>query len=40
MSLLKIADRGYVLEKGKVIEELTAKDFTSKESVYNAIMGR
>ncbi len=40
MSLLKIADRGYVLEKGKVIEELTAKDFKSKESVYNAIMGR
>ena len=40
MSLLKIADRGYVLEKGKVIEELDAKDFRSKESVYDAIMGR
>lgn len=40
MSLLKIADRGYVLEKGKVIEELSAKDFESKESVYDAIMGR
>jgi branched-chain amino acid transport system ATP-binding protein len=40
MSLLKIADRGYVLEKGKVIEELDAKDFLSKESVYDAIMGR
>lgn len=40
MSLLKIANRGYVLEKGKVIEELDAKDFRSKESVYDAIMGR
>lgn len=40
MSLLKIADRGYVLEKGRVIEELDAKDFRSKESVYDAIMGR
>ena len=40
MSLLKIADREYVLEKGKVIEELDAKDFRSKESVYDAIMGR
>lgn len=40
MSLLKIANRGYVLEKGKVIEELDAKDFLSKESVYDAIMGR
>lgn len=40
MSLLKIADRGYVLEKGRVIEELDAKDFLSKESVYDAIMGK
>lgn len=40
MSLLKIADRGYVLEKGKVIEELNAEDFTSKDAVYDAIMGR
>jgi branched-chain amino acid transport system ATP-binding protein len=40
MSLLKIADRGYVLEKGKVTEELDARDFQSKESVYDAIMGR
>ena len=39
ISLLKIADRGYVLEKGKVIEELDAKDFRSKEAVYEAIMG-
>lgn len=40
MSLLKIADRGYVLEKGRVIEELNSKDFSSGEAVYNAIMGR
>lgn len=40
ISLLTIADRGYVLEKGKVIEELTAQDFKSKEAVYDAIMGR
>ncbi len=40
ISLLTIADRGYVLEKGKVIEELDAKDFRSKEAVYDAIMGR
>lgn len=40
ISLLKIADRGYVLEKGKVIEELDAKDFSSKEAVYGAIMGK
>ena len=39
ISLLKIADRGYVLEKGKVVEELDAKDFRSKEAVYEAIMG-
>ncbi len=39
MSLLKIADRGYVLEKGKITAELTAKDFKSKEAVYSAIMG-
>ena len=39
MSLLQIADRGYVLEKGKVIEELSAKDFKSKDAVYGAIMG-
>jgi branched-chain amino acid transport system ATP-binding protein len=40
ISLLKIADRGYVLEKGSVIEELGSKDFQSKEAVYEAIMGR
>ena len=39
MSLLKIADRGYVLEKGRVIEELDAHDFKSKEAVYAAIIG-
>jgi branched-chain amino acid transport system ATP-binding protein len=39
-SLISIADRGYVLEHGKVAEELTGKDFQSKEAVYNAIMGR
>ena len=39
MSLLQIADRGYVLEKGKVIDELSAKDFKSKDAVYGAIMG-
>lgn len=40
MSLLKIADRGYVLEKGEVVEELDAKAFHSKDAVYDAIMGR
>lgn len=39
MSLLQIADRGYILEKGRVTEELSAKDFKSKEAVYEAIMG-
>ncbi len=39
LSLLTIADRGYVLEKGEVTDELSAKDFTSKETVYTAIMG-
>ena len=39
MSLLKIVDRGYVLEKGRIVEELSAKDFKSREAVYAAIMG-
>ena len=39
ISLLQIADRGYILEKGKVIDDLSAKDFKSKDAVYGAIMG-
>ena len=39
ISLLQIADRGYILEKGKVIDDLSAKDFKNKDTVYEAIMG-
>jgi len=39
-SLITIADRGYVLERGEVVEELNRSDFRSKEAVYDAIMGK
>lgn len=39
MSLLQIADRGYVLEKGRVIKELRSTDFKNKEAIYKTIVG-
>lgn len=38
-SLLHIADRGYVLARGKVVKELTHQDFSSRNEVYRAIVG-
>lgn len=38
-SLLHIADRGYVLARGKVVKELTHQDFSSHDEVYRAIVG-
>lgn len=37
-SLLHIADRGYVLARGKVVKELTHQDFSSHDEVYRAIV--
>jgi len=39
MSLLQIADRGYVLEKGRVTKELRSTDFKNKEAIYKTIVG-
>jgi len=39
MSLLQIADRGYVLEKGRVVKELRSTDFKNKEAIYKTIVG-
>ncbi len=38
-SLLHIADRGYVLARGKVVKELTHQDFSSHDEVYRAVVG-
>ena len=37
-SLLKIADRGYILERGHIVKQLTSDDFTNLESVYKSLM--
>jgi len=39
-SALKIANRGYVLETGRVILEGTAKDLISNRDVQRAYLGR
>ena len=39
-SLLEIVDRGYVLERGKIVQELNKNDFTSRENVYKKILGQ
>ena len=38
-SLLRIADRGYVLSRGHIIKELSTSDFISRDDVYRAVVG-
>jgi branched-chain amino acid transport system ATP-binding protein len=38
-SLLGIADKGYILEKGRVLSILEAKDMKDSHSVYQALIG-
>ena len=38
-SLLKIANRGYVLEKGEVVRELTTDDLHNESEVYRSLIG-
>ncbi len=39
-SLLAIADRGYVLEKGLVVRTLTSKDLKDSHGVYQSLIGK
>ena len=38
-SLLKIANRGYVLEKGEVVRELTKDNLENQDEVYKSLIG-